>query len=53
MKINYSLLISLISAPFYMGSFQLKVLEDDQTIESISIVISYFVSELPIRDLII
>ena len=53
MKINCNILIPLISPPFYIDSFQIKILEDEQTIESINMVISYFVSKLLTRDLLI
>ena len=49
--INRNIPKVLIAVPFYMGGFQLKGLELEQTIESISIVIICFNSPLSTVDL--
>jgi len=45
--INRNIPKILTSIPFYMGGFQLKALEVEQSIESISLLITYFKSALP------
>jgi len=53
MKINGNILHTLIPIPFYMGGFQLKSLEMEQTIELISVFITSLTSNLPTKDLLI
>ena len=52
-KINYNIPQALISIPFYMGSFQMKSLEMEQTIESINTFITNFKLNLLTKDLLV
>ena len=53
MKINWNILQAIISIPFYMGGFQSKSLEMEQTIESINLFITNFTSNLLTKDLLV
>ena len=50
--INQNIPKVLISIPFYIGGFQLKALEIEQCIESISTIITYFSSPLSTANLL-
>ena len=50
--INHNIPQVLTAPPPYMGGFDLKSIEIEQIIESISIVVSYFNLTLPTADLI-
>ena len=50
-QINRNVPSALISYPFHLGGFKLRFLEMEQTIEGLSLVISYFNSALPTNDL--
>ena len=52
MGINRNVPQVLTAVPFYIGGFQLKGLEMEQAIKSISILITCFNSPLPTADLI-
>ena len=50
--INRNILKELIEIPIYIGGFEMKSLEIEQCVESISLMISCFNSKLPTNKLI-
>ena len=51
-KVNRNIPIALILLLYYMGGFKLHSIKIEQTIEALSLIISYFNSTLPTNDLL-
>ena len=49
-KINRNMPSALLQLPSHLGRFKLRSLEMEQTIEGLSLVMSYFNSTLPTND---